>query len=88
MSAEFTLAELINMLRECAGEDETVDLKGDVLDVTFTDLGYDSLAVLQVTGCIERDFDLTLDEESVSEAETPRQFLTLVNDALPDKASA
>ncbi|MFF7365875.1 phosphopantetheine-binding protein [Streptomyces sp. NPDC008125] len=82
MPAEFTLTELTNLLRECAGEDETVNLDGEVLDVTLTDLGYDSLAVLQVTSRIERDYGLTLDEESLFEAQTLRQYLTLVNEAL------
>ncbi|MGO4426204.1 actinorhodin polyketide synthase, partial [Streptomyces sp. MCAF7] len=33
---QMTLAELTTLLRECAGEDETVDLDGDVLDTPFT----------------------------------------------------
>ncbi|WP_069814230.1 acyl carrier protein [Streptomyces sp. TP-A0874] len=76
------LSELTALLRECAGVDETVDLDGDVLDTSFTDLGYDSLAVLQTTGRIERDHDLTLDEDAVVEADTPRKYLDLVNTAL------
>jgi minimal PKS acyl carrier protein len=80
--SEFTLTDLTTLLRECAGADESVDLDGDVLDVTFTDLGYDSLAVLQTTGCIENDYGIALDEEAVSAADTPRAYLGLVNDVL------
>ncbi|MFJ9646097.1 acyl carrier protein [Streptomyces sp. NPDC004244] len=82
------LTDLTRLLRECAGEDEGVDMDGDVLDVLFLDLGYDSLALLQTTGRIERDFDITLDEEAVDEAETPRQYLALVNRVLSARVSA
>ncbi|MFI7011248.1 acyl carrier protein [Streptomyces sp. NPDC050145] len=82
------MADLTTLLRECAGEGEGVDLDGDVMDVLFVDLGYDSLAVLQTTGRIERDYDVVLDEEAVDEAETPRALLETVNRALSARASA
>ncbi|MFJ8546476.1 acyl carrier protein [Streptomyces sp. NPDC093586] len=82
------LDRLTELLRECAGEGEGVDVDGDVLDTPFLDLGYDSLALLQVTGVIERDHDLMLDEEALDEAETPRQYLDLVNGALAARTAA
>ncbi|MFB8751089.1 acyl carrier protein [Streptomyces parvulus] len=82
------LNELTALLRTCAGEGEGIDLNGDVLDTPFVDLGYDSLALLQVTGIVERDHDITLDEEALDEAETPRQYLDLVNQALSARAAA
>ncbi|WP_445282396.1 acyl carrier protein [Streptomyces sp. DSM 118148] len=82
--AEMTLEQLTGLLRECAGEEEGVDLDGDVLDRAFTDLGYDSLAMLQVIGRIEQDYGLTLPDEVVAEATTPRQFLARVNDGLSE----
>ncbi|MEU3052041.1 acyl carrier protein [Streptomyces griseus] len=81
----FTITQLTGLLREAAGEDDTVDLDGDVLDTAFADLGYDSLALLQTTGCIERDHGVTIDEDAVAEAETPRQYLAVVNEALSVK---
>ena len=82
------LTHLTALLRESAGEGEGTDLDGDVLDVPFLDLGYDSLALLQVTGIIERDYGVFLDEEALDEAETPRQYLDLVNRALAARAAA
>ncbi|MER5474919.1 acyl carrier protein [Streptomyces sp. NPDC002935] len=76
------LSDLKTLLRECAGEEEGVDLDGDVIDVPFMELGYDSLAILQTAGHIERDHAITLDEDALEEADTPRAFLTLVNGAL------
>ncbi|MFE6848428.1 acyl carrier protein [Streptomyces sp. NPDC057686] len=83
------LTDLTRLLRECAGEDEGVDMDGaDVLDVLFLDLGYDSLALLQTTGLIERQYDITLDEEAMDEAETPRKYLELVNRTLSVRVTA
>ncbi|MFJ3127020.1 acyl carrier protein [Streptomyces sp. NPDC093108] len=81
------LIELTTLLRACAGEGEGIDLDGDVLDTLFLDLGYDSLALLQTTGIIERDYDVLLDEEALEDAETPRQYLDLVNRALSVRAA-
>lgn len=82
--AELTLDELKQILREGAGEDESVDLSGDVLDVPFMILGYDSLALLETAGRIERTYGVTLVDDAVSEAETPRLLLDLINEALID----
>jgi len=79
---QFTLNELTELLRECAGEEEGVDLDGDVLDQSFIDLGYDSLALLQATGQIELRHGIRIADEAVAEAETPRLYLDIVNQAL------
>ncbi|MEI5099119.1 acyl carrier protein [Streptomyces sp. PmtG] len=76
------LKELTTLLRECAGVAEGVDLDGDVIDEPFDELGYDSLAVLQVTGVIERDHEIELSDDTVAEAATPRLLLAFINDAL------
>lgn len=81
---QMTLSELTTLLRECAGEDETVDLDGDVLDIPFTDLNYDSLAVLQTVGRIEREYGVLLADDTVAEASTPRLLLQYVNAGLTE----
>ncbi|GAA2259310.1 acyl carrier protein [Streptomyces amakusaensis] len=78
---QLKLSELTALLRECAGEQEDVDLEGDVLDIPFASLGYDSLAMLQTTGRIERDYEVVLDE-ATDVAGTPREYLEAVNRAL------
>jgi act minimal PKS acyl carrier protein len=74
-----TLADLTRMLRESAGEEEGVDLDGDVADTPFIDLGYDSLALLQVIGQIQREYGITIPDDAVVDAETPGALLALVN---------
>ncbi|MBV1855602.1 acyl carrier protein [Catellatospora tritici] len=86
--AEIVLDDLIVALREAAGQDEQVDLNGDVLDSTFGELGYDSLALLQTTGIVEREHGIKLADEAVVEADTPRKYLELVNRALVEVARA
>jgi act minimal PKS acyl carrier protein len=80
--AEFTIQDLVRTLRECAGEDEAVDLDGEILDRTFTDLGYDSLALFNTVSRIERDHAVNLPESVVIEAVTPRALLEEINDAI------
>ncbi|MFC5183737.1 acyl carrier protein [Actinomadura harenae] len=75
----FTLAGLTAKLRECAGETETADLDGDIHDVPFSALGYDSLALLNTVASIEREHGVGLDDDAVAKAETPRQLLDMIN---------
>lgn len=82
----FTLARLVAKLRECAGQEESVDLDGDIADASFDDLGYDSLALLNTVGRIEREYGVTLDEDVVAKAQTPRRLVDMVNTHLGQSA--
>ncbi|MGK5691825.1 acyl carrier protein [Streptomyces sp. URMC 128] len=83
--SELTLTELTTILRECAGEDENAGLRGgDVLDTTFTDLGYDSLAMLETAARIQIVYGVVLADDVVVEASTPRELLSLVNESLAE----
>ncbi|MGA5560971.1 acyl carrier protein [Streptomyces platensis] len=77
-----TLDDLLTLLRECAGEDESVDLDGDVLDLPFDNLGYDSLALLNTVGRIERDYGVRLGDDALENAGTPRELIEMTNAAL------
>ena len=75
-----TIADLARILRESAGTAENVDLEGDILDVTFTDLGYDSIALLEASSRLEREYGVRMDDEAIAAAQTPRDLLVLAND--------
>jgi act minimal PKS acyl carrier protein len=77
--AGFTLDDLKDSLRAAAGEDESIDLDGDILDTEFGELGYDSLAILETASHIERGFGVRLPEDEVGEQQTPRDFVDFVN---------
>ncbi|MCX4965732.1 acyl carrier protein [Streptomyces sp. NBC_00654] len=79
----FTLEHLKTILREGAGTDESVDLDADIIDTAFEDLGYESLALLETAGRIERELAISLDEEVLARARTPRELIDLVNTHLP-----
>jgi minimal PKS acyl carrier protein len=74
-----TLDQLRQIMRDCAGEDELVDLDGDIADVSFDDLGYDSLARLETASRVERRFNITLPEEEMGDINSPSDFLAFVN---------
>lgn len=81
---EFTLKDMRQALRAAAGEDEAIDLDGDILDMEFGELGYDSLAVLEAASHIERGFGVRLPEDEVGDKQTPRAFVDFVNVLLSD----
>ncbi|GAA3983912.1 acyl carrier protein [Streptomyces sp. NBC_01352] len=81
-----TLNDLVRVLTECAGADEDVALTAQKLDVPFTDLGYDSLALLETAALMKQRFGATLTDEDVTEIETPREFLDRVNHAAAQAA--
>ncbi|MHC0431218.1 acyl carrier protein [Streptomyces sp. O3] len=84
----FTLDDLKRILLAAAGADENVDLDGDILDTDFEELSYESLAILETCGRIERDYGISLDDTVVTEARTPRALLELVNAQLTEVAAA
>ncbi|MEO3756419.1 acyl carrier protein [Streptomyces sp. B6B3] len=77
--AALGIDDLRRILVACAGEDDAVDLNGDILDTPFDDLGYDSLALMETAARIEREYGLDLPDEEVTEAGTPRALLELAN---------
>ena len=80
--AEFSLKELKQIMRECAGENESTNLDSDFEAVTFDDLGYDSLAILETASRIERSYGLKLPEEHLADITTPGALVAFVNDRL------
>ncbi|MEU3984555.1 acyl carrier protein [Streptomyces sp. NPDC026672] len=78
-SHEFTLDDLRRILRDGAGADEAADLDGDIADSAFESLGYESLAMLETGGRIEREYGITLDDDALTATRTPRELIKDVN---------
>lgn len=72
------LDDLTRVMREGAGAN--VDFGGQVQDMDFEVLGYDSLALLETATRIGREFDIAVDDDVVSAAHTPRALLKAIND--------
>jgi len=81
--SDITLSDLSAMLLESVGApDEGTTMEGEqALDISFMEFGYDSLALLQLTGLVSRKYGIVLDDDAVAEAETPRQLLAIINAA-------
>ena len=77
-----TMDELREILIECAGEDEAAALRGDIAEVEFEDLGYDSLALMETAARIKQRFGVTIPDEEIAELRTPATVLAAVNGAL------
>jgi act minimal PKS acyl carrier protein len=73
------LSDLRRILRESAGTQQGVDLDGEILDTTFDDLGYDSLAIMETTARLTREYGVSIDDDALTSATTPRLLLALVN---------
>lgn len=84
---QFTLEDLKRILVEGAGADEAIDLEGDILDKEFEALGYESLALLETCGRIEREYGISLGDEVIVEATTPRALIERVEAALVELAA-
>lgn len=76
---DFTLDDLRSIMRGSAGEDESVNLDGAIADSSFTDLGYDSLAVLEIMSQLAQRYGIRIPEEDAAELVTPAQAVTYVN---------
>ncbi len=73
--------DMFRLLRAAGGEPEGTELTEDVLDVAFTELGYDSLALLEVSTRVEREYGVQLADEVIADLVTPRSFVDRVNQA-------
>lgn len=74
----FTMADLLRIMRECAGADDAMDLSGDVAGTEFDQLGYDSLAIMETAAAVSREFGVELPEEDVAGLHRPIDFVALV----------
>ncbi|MFQ6851318.1 acyl carrier protein [Streptomyces sp. 35M1] len=77
----FTLDDLKKALFSAAGADEGIDMAGDILDRSFTELGYDSLALLETAAFISREHGIALEDDAVTAVTTPRELIALITSA-------
>jgi minimal PKS acyl carrier protein len=82
VAKEFTIEDLKRILTQAAGDAGEDLADGDILDVGFEELGYDSLALLEAGSRIEREFGTELDESTLTDADTPRALVEAVNEQL------
>jgi act minimal PKS acyl carrier protein len=74
-----TLTELREIMRACVGDEPSAQVDGDILDRTFTDLSFDSLALLEVAARIQETYRIPVPDEAVEQMKTPRDVVDYVN---------
>lgn len=80
MTQAFTVDDLARILREGAGEDGGLD--ESTVDMSFDELGLESLALLEATVLIGQQFGVDLDDSVLTDVGTPRELIKTVNDRL------
>lgn len=75
----FTLDDLGRIMRECAGEAEDTSWGQHVLETPFDELGYDSIAILEATARIQREFGIRVADDSIPNLVTPQVLIEHVN---------
>ena len=86
---ELTLNDLRKILEESSGEAEDFDWdRADTLDTPFDEIGYDSLALLEVTARVQQEFKVRIPDEAVHEMKTPREALAYLNGRLSAEQAA
>jgi act minimal PKS acyl carrier protein len=79
---QITVSDLGAIMRQCAGEDEDGVPLEQAPDEPFGNLGYDSIALIETFGKIERDYGVELRDEKVGRIDTARELVELVNSLL------
>jgi act minimal PKS acyl carrier protein len=79
---QFTVRDLQDIMRACAGEDESAQPLEQAADETFADLGYDSIALLETQSRINRDYNVEISEDDLADLATPREMVEFLNTRL------
>jgi act minimal PKS acyl carrier protein len=79
--ASFTIPQLITILKQAAGEVEIGDR--DVATSSYLDLGYDSLALLEVSARLRQCYGVDVPESVLTTANTPQDTVAALNGLLP-----
>ena len=80
MSGQFTMDDLVEIMLTSIGLDDGVDLEGEHAEEQFTEIGYDSLALLELAAQIQHRFGVHIpDEAALDKMRTPREAVEYVN---------
>jgi minimal PKS acyl carrier protein len=79
---QFSPDDLTGIMRRCAGMEEAVSLDGPALDRSYEEMGYDSLAVLEIQAQIERELGVRLGDDAVELMPTPSTTISYINGLL------
>lgn len=80
---EFALPDLKRIIESSSGAVADMDWEDPkTLDTFFDDIGYDSLALLEMCAVVRREYGVTIPDEAVFKMQTPAAAITYINDRL------
>jgi minimal PKS acyl carrier protein len=82
MSKMMSIDDLRGILIACAGGDDLDALHGDISGMSFEELGYDSLALIETAAKLKLEHGVTIPDEEITEVGTPNELLSLINDRI------
>jgi minimal PKS acyl carrier protein len=82
----FNLTDLRRVLEESVGVEDDLTFDGGNADTAFIDLGYDSLALLELASQVSRRYGVPIPDEAVHEMGTPQAAVDYINDRLATAA--
>lgn len=74
-----TVADLREILSASVGVEDDVYFDGDHLHVDFAELGYDSLALLELASQVQRKYGVPIPDEAIREMSTPQAAVDYIN---------
>jgi act minimal PKS acyl carrier protein len=77
-----TVDDVRRILRACAGEPDAIAMEAEFGEITFEEMGYDSLARLEMAARIQQEFLVAIPEDKVDELHTPDAVVTYVGPRL------
>lgn len=80
--AAFTIDDLRTIMCATAGPGDHPVLEGDIQDVPFSELDFDSLAVLELATRIQQAYGMPFPDDAVEEMSTPGDVLVYVTQRL------
>ncbi|WP_188190210.1 acyl carrier protein [Nonomuraea sp. SYSU D8015] len=84
---EFTFDDLKRVVSSCLGTAEAAELTLETADVSFDELGLDSLARYEVAMVLQEQLGLPIPDEDIDRMLSPRAALDYVNERLATAAS-
>lgn len=78
--SDFTITDLRRVATSAVSADDIGEIDESSLDTEFLELGYDSLALLEVLAVIQREHGVRLPDEATESMQTPRMALDYINE--------
>ncbi|GIF07077.1 acyl carrier protein [Actinoplanes siamensis] len=87
MPKHITIDDLTEIMRSSIGLDDDVELTGDRSEMDFADMGYDSLALIELASQLQHRFGVKIsDDEALERLRSPHTAVSYVNEQLAGQA--